>query len=45
MADLPSNINLNTLLRGGATQAEFLIPAAERTQYLKPISVPKALGH
>lgn len=37
--------NLNTLLRGGATQAEFLIPAAERIQYLKPVSVPKVLGY
>ncbi|MFY9479353.1 MAG: hemagglutinin repeat-containing protein [Aquabacterium sp.] len=37
--------NLGTLLRGGATQAEFLIPASERIQYLKPVSSPKLLGH
>ena len=34
-----------TNLRGGATQAEFLIPSTEkRTDYLRPVSVPKKLG-
>ncbi len=34
-----------TNLRGGATQAEFLIPSNEkRTDYLKPVSVPMKLG-
>ncbi len=32
-------------LRGGATQAEFLIPSGEpRIEYLKPLSAPKRLG-
>jgi filamentous hemagglutinin family protein len=38
-------INLETVLRGGATQAEFLIPATERIQYLKPTSIAIQLGH
>lgn len=37
--------NLGTLLRGGATQAEFLMPASERIKYLKPVSMPKLLEH
>lgn len=32
-------------LRGGATQAEFLIPSTEkRIDYLRPVSMPKKLG-
>lgn len=37
--------DLVTNLRGGATQAEFLISSTEkRTDYLKPVSMPKKLG-
>ncbi|BEU74093.1 MULTISPECIES: hemagglutinin repeat-containing protein [Ralstonia solanacearum species complex] len=36
---------LNSILRGGASQAEFLIPPAERTQYLRPVTPPKRMGN
>ncbi|WP_240435854.1 hemagglutinin repeat-containing protein [Ralstonia solanacearum] len=36
---------LNTILRGGASQAEFLIPPAERLKYLKPVTKPIQLGY
>lgn len=38
-------IGVGTLLRGGATQAEFLIPAAERVHYLRPVSKPAQLTY
>ena len=37
-----SQRDIGTALRGGATQAEFLIPAGEkRIDYLRPVSTPK----
>ncbi len=37
--------DISTNLRGGATQAEFLIPLAEkRIDYLRPVSMPQKLG-
>jgi hypothetical protein len=36
--------NTGTVLRGGATQVEFLIPSTDaKMDYLKPISIPKKL--
>lgn len=36
--------DVTTLLRGGATQAEFLIPPARRLEYLRPTSAPKKIS-